>query len=85
VGPNGAPDTRQARRHTEHGAIEALFEADRDRLRWPPAEAAQLLRGLTIACTLPALGIEEPRTPAQIVAVLLDGIRACPDRLEPTA
>ena len=42
-------------------ALVALFEPYRDRLRRSPAEAAQLLRGLTLAGTHPALTADDDR------------------------
>ena len=40
-----------------------------------PSEAAQVLRGLTLAGTHPALAPEEPLTSEEIVSLLLDGVR----------
>jgi AcrR family transcriptional regulator len=57
------------------GALAALFEPDRDQLRRDPLEAAHLLRGLTIAGTHPALILDEPLTPTEIVSLFLDGVR----------
>lgn len=56
-------------------ALVALFEPDRHRLRRKPAAAAQLLRGLTLAGTHPALVPDGPLAPAEIVSLLLDGMR----------
>jgi AcrR family transcriptional regulator len=56
-------------------ALAALFEPDRDQLRRDPIDAAHLLRGLTIAGTHPALILEDPLPPSEIVSLLLDGIR----------
>ena len=56
-------------------ALAALFEADRDQLRRDPLDAAHLLRGLTVAGTHPALILDEPLAPAEIVSVFLDGVR----------
>ncbi len=57
-------------------ALIALFEPDRNRLRRTPVAAAQLLRGLTLAGTHPALmGDGGPMTAEEIVSVLLDGVR----------
>jgi AcrR family transcriptional regulator len=57
-------------------ALVALFEPYRNRLRRSPAEAAQLLRGLTLAGTHPALIADgRPMTPEEIVSLLLDGMR----------
>src|SRR5262249_39104257 len=58
----------------------ALFERERDRLRCPPAEAAQLLRGLTFSGTHPSFVVNEALESAEIVSVLLDGIRSKVDR-----
>jgi AcrR family transcriptional regulator len=57
-------------------ALIALLEPDRSQLRRTPAAAAQLLRGLTLAGTHPALTVDDgPMTPEEIVSVLLDGMR----------
>jgi AcrR family transcriptional regulator len=57
-------------------ALIALFEPDRSRLRRTPVAAAQLLRGLTLAGTHPALmGDGGPMTAEEIVSLLLDGVR----------
>ena len=56
-------------------ALVALIEADRHRLRRTPAAAAQLLRGLTLAGTHPALVPDGPLAPGEIVSLLLDGMR----------
>ncbi|MEP7112911.1 MAG: TetR/AcrR family transcriptional regulator [Ilumatobacteraceae bacterium] len=57
-------------------ALVTLFEPYRHRLRRSPAAAAQLLRGLTLAGTHPALTADgEPMTPEEIVSLLLDGMR----------
>ncbi|MEO7369265.1 MAG: TetR/AcrR family transcriptional regulator [Ilumatobacteraceae bacterium] len=57
-------------------ALVALLEPHSNRLRRSPAEAAQLLRGLTLAGTHPALiGDGEPMNPEEIVSLMLDGLR----------
>jgi AcrR family transcriptional regulator len=57
-------------------ALIALLEPHRQRLRRSPAAAAQLLRGLTLAGTHPALTTEDgPLAPEEIVSLLLDGLR----------
>jgi len=58
-------------------ALAALFDPDRDQIRRDPLEAAHLLRGLTIAGTHPALILDAPLSPAEIVSLFLDGVRAC--------
>ena len=58
-------------------ALIAIFEPDRHRLRRSPSAAAQLLRGLTLAGTHPALTADgAPMTPEEIVSLLLDGMRS---------
>jgi AcrR family transcriptional regulator len=57
-------------------ALVAFFEPYRNRLRRNPAQAAQLLRGLTLAGTHPALTVDGgPMAPEEIVSLLLDGMR----------
>jgi AcrR family transcriptional regulator len=59
----------------EDSAMAALFEPDRQRLRCDPVEAGQLLRGLIIGCTHPAI-VTDPLGAEEIVSMLLDGIRS---------
>lgn len=57
-------------------ALIALFEPYRSRIRRDPEAAAQLLRGLTLAGTHPALAPDGgPMEPEEIVSLLLDGMR----------
>jgi AcrR family transcriptional regulator len=56
-------------------ALAALFEPDRERLRIEPAAAAQLLRGMVLAGNHPALLAGPPLAPAELVSLLLDGLR----------
>jgi len=53
----------------------ALFEPLRDELRCDPERAARLLRIMTFAGTHPRISDGIPLTAAEIVAVVLDGIR----------
>ena len=63
-------------RRPDVAALIALFEPHRQRLRCSPAAAAQLLRGLTLAGTHPALTVDgDAMTPEEIVSLLLDGMR----------
>jgi AcrR family transcriptional regulator len=71
--PSAPPKPRH--RTTEFAALTALFEAERERLSRPPKMVAQTLRGLTLALTHPALAPDQPVTPAEIVSLLLDGVR----------
>ncbi|HEU4732326.1 MAG TPA: helix-turn-helix domain-containing protein [Kofleriaceae bacterium] len=59
--------------------IAAMFEPHRDELRCDPAQAARLLRMMTFAGTHPRIAEGTPLTAAEIVAVVLDGIRIRPD------
>jgi AcrR family transcriptional regulator len=57
-------------------ALVALLEPYHSQLRRTPAAAAQLLRGLTLAGTHPALTVDNaPMAPEEIVSILLDGMR----------
>jgi AcrR family transcriptional regulator len=73
------PDEGARRRHQrpklDDSALAALFEPDRDRLTRTPAQSAELLRGITIGCSHPAIVADDATlTPTEIVSVLLDGI-----------
>ncbi|MEU4834831.1 helix-turn-helix domain-containing protein [Streptosporangium sp. NPDC023615] len=72
---------RQRMEHAEltHRAIADLIVPDRDRLRCEPGGAAQRLKLLTIASGHPAFDEKDPMSPADIVSLLLDGIRRRPD------
>lgn len=60
---------------TDLNKIANLFAPDGTELRRTPLEAAHLLRGLTVAGTHPALILDEPLSSAEIVSLVLDGIR----------
>lgn len=62
----------------------AMLEAHRADLRCEPEHAARLLRIMTFAGTHPRITEGIPLTAAEIVAVVLDGIRRRPD-LDPDA
>ena len=62
----------------DSAALAALFEPDAGSLRGSPADAAQLLRALTFACSFPVFVADRPRSPAEIVSLLLDGLRRHP-------
>ncbi|HEX3757981.1 MAG TPA: TetR family transcriptional regulator [Kofleriaceae bacterium] len=59
--------------------IATLFEAHRDELRCEPAHAARLLRMMAFAGSHPKIHDGTPLTSAEVVAVLLDGIRVRPE------
>lgn len=73
------PEQHRLRRPVELVGIERLFEAERERLRCEPRSAAQLLRGLTLAATHPALNAGTPMPPDEVVSLLLDGVRLRPN------
>jgi hypothetical protein len=82
LAPGGAnlPGVRFRRTRTgRRSAVATVFEPDRARLRMDPMEAADVLRGLTIASSHPALTVGEPKTPREIASVILDGIRTSTD------
>ncbi len=57
-------------------ALAELFAPDADVLRSSPEHAAMLLRGLAFTGTHPAFIEGEPLSPAEIVSILLDGVRS---------
>jgi AcrR family transcriptional regulator len=59
-----------------NAAVTALLAPDAERLRIPPADAANALRTMTFALTHPILGNERYTEPAQIVDLLRHGIEA---------
>ena len=61
------------------GLIAAMFEPHRAELRCEPEQAARLLRMMAFAGTHPRISDGHPLTAAEIVAVVLDGIRVRPD------
>src|SRR3954447_1483169 len=68
--------SRKRHARPDVAALVALFEGDAAEIRRPAIAAAQLLRGLTLAGTHPALTAEAGQMePEEIVSVLLDGIR----------
>jgi AcrR family transcriptional regulator len=69
------PGTKEPQRAPDLTTLATVFDADRDRIRRPPLEAAHLLRGLTIASTHPALILDEPLSSEEIVTLFLDGVR----------
>ena len=71
VGDEGAPKSPPA----EFPALVKLFEPHRVGLRYEPMAAAKALRALTLAVSHPVLANDEPMEAAEIVALLLDGMR----------
>ncbi len=69
------PDRLASKRAAQFTALVAIFASERHHITRPPAQAAQLLRGLTLAMTHPALRPEPALGPKAIVSLLLDGIR----------
>jgi AcrR family transcriptional regulator len=79
VGMTSAPKTHRERERTDLSVVAKLLEPDSAALRRDPVEVAHLLRGLTIAGTHPALMPDAPLSSADVVSLLLDGLRARPD------
>ncbi|HTN89624.1 MAG TPA: TetR/AcrR family transcriptional regulator [Sorangium sp.] len=63
--------------------LERLFEPSRDELRCDPAYAARLFRMMSFAGTHPRITDGMPLTAAEVVAILLDGIRRRSEEEEP--
>jgi AcrR family transcriptional regulator len=81
VGINEPPARHRAavlRDAPDSTALAALFEPDAEALRHSPVDSAQLLRALTFACSFPVFVADRPRSPAEIVSLLLDGLRRHP-------
>jgi AcrR family transcriptional regulator len=70
---------RQAHDVELHTALQALLEPYQADLRCAPAEVARVLRMLAFAGTHPRLANGVPLTAGEIVAIVLDGVRARPD------
>jgi AcrR family transcriptional regulator len=71
--PGGVPP---APRHAAFlDAIADLLEPDREALTMPPREVARMLRLITFAGTHTGIADGDPLTPAEIVSVLLNGVR----------
>ncbi len=62
-----------ARPLADSAELAAIFEPEAHRLSMPPAEAARLLRALTLSTTHPMLA-PEPMPAARIVELLLHGV-----------
>ena len=69
----GAPEDKQGP-PTESEALTALFAEHAGAVVHDPASSARRLRALTLALSHPLL-VDEPMSPTEIVALLLDGIR----------
>ncbi|MFZ0325019.1 MAG: TetR/AcrR family transcriptional regulator [Actinomycetes bacterium] len=74
------PERRATRLKQLTDTITALLQPDADRLRYPPAETARLIRLFTFAASHPALTDESPLSASQIADVLLSGITLAPTR-----
>jgi AcrR family transcriptional regulator len=71
IGPKFHEATR--RNLTISEPLLALFAAHRERLTVEPAEAARLVRAITLAVTHPSL-VEEPMAPDRVVDLFLHGV-----------
>ena len=72
--PRRSPDRANEASVRLTAAVAEHLASDADRFRQPVAEVARSLVALTVGCSHPAI-IEEPMSPAQIVDLLLDGVR----------
>lgn len=77
------PRTETAPEAQLRAAMEGLFEPHAAELRCPPEHAARILRMMTFAGTHPRIADGIPLTAAEIVAVVLDGIRVLETAPEP--
>ena len=84
VGPTVNASRTAKPRGPELAILATLFEPDADAIRRRPDQAAQVLRGLTLAGTHPMLILDEPLSSEEIVSLVLDGVRARPDSPAPT-
>jgi AcrR family transcriptional regulator len=64
-------------------ALALLLDPDHDQLRCAPSEAARRLRLITLALSSPRLVDTDPLPPAEIVSLLLDGLRRHADAQTP--
>lgn len=72
IGETSAPRTPP----TDFIGLADIFRAEQKQLRTDPVTAARQLRALTLALTSPMFFAGTALTPREIVALLLDGIRA---------
>ena len=70
-----SPEPPSAATDSVHRKLAAMCEPLRGELRCSPEQAARLLRVMTFAGTHPRISEGIPLTAAEIVAVVLDGIR----------
>lgn len=80
VGETAALRDREMKPPADLLALADLFAQERTNLRSDPATAARQLRALTLAVSHPALYADEAMSPAEIVTLLLDGIRSPANR-----
>ncbi len=71
---SGPPKPARTER-PELAALAGLFAPEQATLRVTPLAAAQLLWGLSLSSSHPALPHDTSLTPAELVSILLDGIR----------
>ncbi len=65
----------RSRRPVDLTALTDLIAPDTPRLLRPPGEVARLVHGLTFSSTHPLLCADDPLSPDEIVALVLDGVR----------
>lgn len=75
---------RGRHKNPELVGLSELFEPEHNLLNREPRASAQILYALTLALSHPMLTIDPPSPPADVVAILLDGIRRpAPDTVRP--
>jgi AcrR family transcriptional regulator len=74
VGMTSPPRAGSERPATSIEAMSRLFEPDAASLRRPALECARVLRAMTFAGTHPALAVDGPVDPAEIVDIVLHGV-----------
>jgi AcrR family transcriptional regulator len=78
LGPRPDQPDFRARQHQDNERLNAeialLLQPDHDRLRVPPAEAANAVRAVTFALTHPIVGNDRHPRPEQIVDLVLHGV-----------
>ena len=75
TGPSRERDEMRRRNMADLTSLVALFEPDRNALRFDPVANARRLRALAIAGSHPALAGDQPLSAEEIVSLFLDGAR----------
>jgi AcrR family transcriptional regulator len=76
VGMTSPPGSHRPGAPTSIEAIARFFDTDQDAWRRPPRDCARVLRAMTFAGTHPALAVDGPLDPSEIVDLVLHGVAA---------